>query len=81
MLHLSLCPLEYWRSNQSRFECMAQLARKYLSAPCTSVESERLFSAAGHMMTEERNRLACEKAEMLLLIKKNLPWIHQQEEG
>ena len=57
---------------------MAQLARKYLSVPCTSVNSEHLLSAAGHLMTEERNRLACEKAEMLLLIKKrNLPLIHQ----
>ncbi|KAJ8346529.1 hypothetical protein SKAU_G00279300 [Synaphobranchus kaupii] len=77
-LHLSQCPLEYWRTNQSRFKCLAQLARKYLSAPCTSVDSERLFSAAGHVMDERRNRLTCEKAEMLLFLKKNLPLIHPE---
>ncbi|KAK0153107.1 Zinc finger BED domain-containing protein 4 [Merluccius polli] len=71
MLPLSRCPLEYWNSSQSRYQCLAQLARKFLSAPCTSVDSERLFSAAGHVMTEQRNRLACEKAEMLIFIKKS----------
>ncbi|KAJ4925588.1 hypothetical protein JOQ06_018314 [Pogonophryne albipinna] len=74
-LPMNRCPLEYWRSNQSRYECLAQLARKYLSAPCTSVDSERLFSAAGHLMTQQRNRLPCDKAEMLLFVKKNLPLI------
>lgn len=45
------------------------------------MDSERLFSAAGHVMTKERNRLSCEKAEMLLFIKKNLPLIHPELEG
>ncbi|KAI5100194.1 hypothetical protein C0J45_9180 [Silurus meridionalis] len=48
------------------------LARKYLSAPCTSTDSERLFSAAAHVLYVKRNRLHCDKAEMLLFIKKNL---------
>ncbi|KAJ8359249.1 hypothetical protein SKAU_G00157740 [Synaphobranchus kaupii] len=46
-------PMEYWRSNKSRFPTLAQLARKYLSAPCTSVDSERLFSAAAHVVDEK----------------------------
>ncbi|KAM3843239.1 zinc finger BED domain-containing protein 4-like [Diretmus argenteus] len=77
-LQLDRCPLEYWRSNQSRYEQLSQLARKYLSAPCTSVDSERLFSAAGNVMSEKRSRLLCEKAEKLLFIKKNLPLIHPE---
>ncbi len=60
-------PLVYWRTHKSRFP-----ARAYLSAPCTSVDNERLFSAASHVLDEKRNRLTCDKAEMLLFIKKNL---------
>ncbi|XP_073710442.1 zinc finger BED domain-containing protein 4-like [Misgurnus anguillicaudatus] len=66
-------PLEYWKRNKSQFPDLASLARKYLSAPCTSIDSERLFSAAANVMDEKRNRIGCEKAEMLLFIKKNLP--------
>ncbi|XDV20072.1 hypothetical protein PO909_025454 [Leuciscus waleckii] len=63
-------PLQYWKSNMSRFPALAKAARKYLSAPCTSVDSERLFSAASHIVDEKRNRIQCEKAEMLLFVKK-----------
>ncbi|XP_061128956.1 zinc finger BED domain-containing protein 4-like [Syngnathus typhle] len=66
-------PLTYWRNNHDRFPDLAKMARKYLSAPCTSTDSERLFSAAAHVLDEKRNRLHCDKAEKLLLIKKNLP--------
>ncbi|KAJ4922865.1 hypothetical protein JOQ06_021327 [Pogonophryne albipinna] len=51
----------------------AKVARKYLSAPCTSTDSERLFSAASHVLDEKRNRLMADKAEKLLFIKNNLP--------
>ena len=51
---------------------LASLARKYLSAPPGSVASERLFSTAADIADEKRNRLAAEKVEMLLFLKKNL---------
>ncbi|KAJ4924591.1 hypothetical protein JOQ06_003544, partial [Pogonophryne albipinna] len=66
-------PLGYWRNKQDRFPDLAKVARKYLSAPCTSTDSERLFSAASHVLDEKRNRLMADKAEKLLFIKKNLP--------
>ncbi|XP_060784380.1 E3 SUMO-protein ligase ZBED1-like [Neoarius graeffei] len=66
-------PMDYWRSNKARFPELASLARKYLSAPCTSIDSERLFSAAANVIDEKRNRLGCDKPEMLLFVKKNLP--------
>uniref|UniRef100_A0A1A7XZU5 HAT C-terminal dimerisation domain-containing protein n=1 Tax=Iconisemion striatum TaxID=60296 RepID=A0A1A7XZU5_9TELE len=74
----TMTPLEYWNSNKYRFPHLAQLARKYLSAPCTSIDSERLFSAAANVLDEKRNRLSCDKAEMLLFVKKNLPLIRSQ---
>lgn len=57
----------------SRFPYLARAARKYLSAPCTNVDNECFFSAASNVIDEKRNRITCEKAEMLLFVKKNLP--------
>ena len=66
-------PLGYWRKKRERFPDLAKVARRYLSAPCTSTDSERLFSAAAHVLNDKRNRLSCHKAEKLLFVKKNFP--------
>ena len=57
--HSPLCPVQ----DQSVWP----LARKYLSSPPTSVESERLYSNAGSICSEIRNRLALDKVEKLFL--------------
>ena len=64
-----------WAENRVWFPLLAKLAQRYLSAPPTSVPTERLFSGAGDVYDEKRNRLAPERAEMLLFIKSNLPLI------
>ena len=69
-----------WLSdNNLRFHTLTKLAKRYLSAPPTSVPSERLFFTAGDIYHGKRNRLVPERAEMLLFIKNNLPvlTIHQ----
>ena len=63
--------LTWWANNQNRFPSLAKLAQKYLRAPPTSVPSERLFSLAGDVYDEKRNRLAPERVETLLFIKSN----------
>ncbi|XP_049926247.1 zinc finger BED domain-containing protein 4-like [Epinephelus moara] len=70
-------PLAYWRANQDRFSALTIAARAYLSAPCTSVDSERLFSAASNILDDRRSRLSAKKVEMLLFVRKNLPLMHK----
>lgn len=66
-------PYKYWEVNRQRFPGLAAAALKYLCAPCTSVESERLFSTVSTILDEKRNRLTAERAEMLAFLIKNLP--------
>lgn len=63
--------LPYWNGNKG----LAIFGQRYLSAPCMSTDSERLFSAASHVVDRKRNCLSCDKAKMLLFVKKNLPLV------
>jgi len=63
-------PFHYWAVNKICFPALAATASAFLSAPCTSVESERLFSTASNILDERRNRLKAERAEMLIFLKK-----------
>lgn len=65
-------PLHCWRVNQARLPTLAATAAKLLCAPCTSVESERLFSTASTIIEEHRSRLKGQHAKMLIFLKKNL---------
>ncbi len=68
-------PLAYWQANKERFPALAEGAQAYLCTPCTSMDSERLFSTAAHVVAEKRNRLTSKNAQMLIFIKKNLPFM------
>ena len=50
--------------------------RMNLSPPATSVDVERLFSTAGDIRTQERNRLSPENTGQILFLKENLPRIN-----
>lgn len=65
-------PLDWWRINANRFPDLAALARRHLSAPPTSVASERLFSHSGNVLTDLRNRLTPANAERLIFLHDNL---------
>ena len=54
---------------------VAKVAQRYLSVPPTSVASERLFSAAGDIYSNQRTHLAPEHAEMLLFVCENFKYI------
>jgi len=54
---------------------LAAEAKRYLSAPLTSVASERLFSSAAQVYTDRRYRVLSKRVDMLLFVKHNLPLI------
>jgi len=60
----------YW--NCSQFPGLELAAKKYLSAPPTSVASEQLFSAAGQIYSDRRSNLLGENAEKLLFLSYNI---------
>jgi len=44
------------------------LAKKYLSVVATSVPCERLFSEAGQVISQKRNRLSPDRVNQLLFL-------------
>ncbi|KYN20124.1 Zinc finger BED domain-containing protein 1 [Trachymyrmex cornetzi] len=61
-------PFQYWKSVKHTFPLLYELAIKYISILGTSVPLERIFSQAGNIKTDERNRLTGEHLNMLLFL-------------
>ncbi|CAG8651508.1 17924_t:CDS:1 [Cetraspora pellucida] len=64
-------PLEWWLKNRSSLPVLAQLARKYLSIPATSVLSERLFSDTGNHISAKQTHLSPDLVNKVLFLKHN----------
>lgn len=65
-------PLIWWKENQGRFPLLSKVARKYLTVCATSTASERVFSAAGNVVTPMRSSLKPDKVNMLVFLARNL---------
>ena len=59
-------PLKYWLINMH--SDLKNIALKYLTIIATSVPSERLFSRAGNIVTESRNRITSEHLQQMLFL-------------
>ena len=69
-------PFLYWKEKLPIWPILVKMARKYLFIPPASVPSERLFSTAGQIATDTRNRLDADKIEMLVFLNKNLKYFN-----
>ncbi|KAH9628536.1 hypothetical protein HF086_001143 [Spodoptera exigua] len=61
-------PLQFWNDKKCLFPQFSEIALKYLCIPASSVPSERLFSKAGILCNDRRNRLAPKKNDQILFL-------------
>lgn len=61
-------PMHYWTNLASIYPTLSVIAKKYLIIVGTSVPSERLFSRAGNILTDSRNRLLSDHLQELLFL-------------
>ena len=62
-------PLDWWRINAVKLPLVAALARRLLAIPAWQAQSEPVFSSAGQVVTQTRNRLSSENVELLVALK------------
>lgn len=61
-------PLEMWKEMSSTYVYLSKIAFKYLTVVGSSVPSERLFSKAGIILTQQRNKLKGKILSRLLFL-------------
>ena len=69
---LSSNPLEWWGQNRQKYCVLSKMAKHYLGIPGTSVPSERVFSAAGEIVSAQRASLSPANVDLLIFLKANL---------
>lgn len=61
-------PYSWWKKEAYKYPILSNLAALYLPIPATQASSERLFSAAGNIITSRRESLSPKHAEQLLFL-------------
>lgn len=64
-------PLTWWEQRKNVYPHLFKIVLKKLCIPASSVPCERVFSKAGQIMTEKRNRLTTTKLSNILFINSN----------
>ncbi|XP_018366601.1 PREDICTED: zinc finger BED domain-containing protein 4-like [Trachymyrmex cornetzi] len=68
VIQTSADPIEYWEMSKHIFPTLYPIAVKYLSVVVTSVPAERLFSKAGNIKNNLKNRLTGKRLSTLLFL-------------
>lgn len=74
-------PVVWWKKKITRYPKLKPLVLKYLSCPSSSVSSEKSFSAASLVYTENKNKLAPQTVEKLLFIMKNKKYVEPDDDN
>lgn len=64
-------PLDFWKTCTVLPE-LQKLQEKYLGIPATSVPSERVFSKAGQITNQRRNRLSAKNLDQIIFLNVNI---------
>ena len=65
-------PLKWWKEMEYRYPFLARLAMALMCTPATSVPSERVFSTADDIVTQNRVCLHPKHVDTLVFLKKNM---------
>lgn len=65
-------PRVFWKQYSIDLPLLSDMARCYLSAPATSVQSESAFSISAHYARKERARLSADNLAMAVFLKDKL---------
>lgn len=74
-------PIAYWKEEGGQFPHLKPIAKKYMCCLCTSVPCERMFSKAGQLISDRRNRLSANKANMLMFLNQNSKKLRHPSQG
>ena len=67
-LNENSCPLEFYSKNSNQFLILSKIAKKLFCITDSSVSCEQLFSKAGEIISDKRNRLSPQLAEFITLL-------------
>lgn len=65
-------PLSWWAAHAKLYPTIAELARIVLAVPGSQIECERIFSLAGLLTSQLRNRMSPENMGSLVFLSRNL---------
>jgi len=65
-------PLLWWKAKETQYPKLSKVAKKYLCASATSASSERVFSTAGFISKDRRNRISPDKLDKVVFLHKNM---------
>jgi hypothetical protein len=61
----------WWKAHEAELPVLAAISKIYLAIPASQATTERSFSVAKHVCSNDRTSLSPEHVETLVVLKKN----------